>query len=309
MEQNKHKVCHIIKNGGKMPQNKEEVIKEEELEKKVGSHKQETWDWVKSLLSALVIALLIREFVIQAFTIPTGSMESTMLVGDHLFVNKLSYGFKLPFTTKKLINWGNMKRDSIVVFLPPHEVDRVFVKRCKGLPGDKLEIKDKSLIVNGEVQADLFKKHIDSTIYPESVTVRDNLGSFIVPKNGDFLEIKKEEVSFSGQKVTDENAAKLYSYVAAREENIAEQKKDGYYIDGIRIEDLTFRQVCEKILEKNGGKETVEHKVKQDYYFMMGDNRDNSADSRFWGFVPRDRLVGRPVLVWMPLDRFGLPPK
>ncbi|OGF52302.1 MAG: signal peptidase I, partial [Candidatus Firestonebacteria bacterium GWA2_43_8] len=93
----------------------------------MGTHKEETWDWIKSLISALIIALLIREFILQAFTIPTGSMESTMLVGDHLFVNKLSYGFKLPFTTKKIMNWGEVKRDSIVVFLPPHEVDRVYV--------------------------------------------------------------------------------------------------------------------------------------------------------------------------------------
>ncbi|MFH1074667.1 MAG: signal peptidase I [Candidatus Firestonebacteria bacterium] len=292
-----------------MPQNTEEVTAEAKVEKKVGTHKQETWDWIKSLISALVIALLIREFVIQAFTIPTGSMESTMLVGDHLFVNKLSYGFKLPFTTKKIMNWGRVKRDSIVVFLPPHEADRVYVKRCKGLPGDKMEIKDKALFVNGVISEDLYKKHIDINIYPGSTTARDNLKTFTIPKNGDVLEIKKDEIYFSGQKVLDMNIARLYALLAAREGNIAERKKDGYYSDGQKLEDFTFQQICAEILGKNGGKESFEHKVKENYYFMMGDNRDNSADSRFWGFVPRERLIGRPVLVWMPLDRFGLPPK
>ncbi|OGF50626.1 MAG: hypothetical protein A2231_11600 [Candidatus Firestonebacteria bacterium RIFOXYA2_FULL_40_8] len=296
-----------------MPQNEEEVqVEEETAGKKSGTHKEETWDWIKSLISALVIALLIREFVIQAFTIPTGSMESTMLVGDHLFVNKLSYGFKLPFTTRKLVSWGQVKRDSIVVFLPPHEVDRVYVKRCKGLPGDKLELKDKALYVNGELPEDLVKKHRDSNIYSrdsaESERVRDNLKLFKVPKKGDVLEIKKEDVLLSGEKVSDKQIAKLYALLAAREQNIGEKKGDGYYLEGQKLEYLTLPQLCAEIL-KASGKETAEHKVQEDYYFMMGDNRDFSLDSRFWGFVPRGLLIGRPILVWMPVERFGLPPK
>lgn len=259
-----------------MSENKEIVNDKKETVKRPESHKREAWEWIKSLISALVIALLIREFVIQAFTIPTGSMESTMLVGDHLFVNKLSYGFKLPFTTKKIIEWGQVKRNNIVVFLPPQEEDKVFVKRCKGLPGDIIELKNKELYINGEKQEEPFKKHLDNIIIPENYadtnsSPRDNAAAFPVPKKGDFIEKRNNAVFLNGKKVISRN-------------------EEGHYL---------------KLIPDGAGSIVL----KQDYYFMLGDNRDNSLDSRFWGFVPRERLIGRPVLVWMPLDRFGLPPR
>ena len=200
-----------------------------------------------------------------------------MLVGDHLFVNKLSYGFKKPFTTKKLVEWGSLKRRNIIVFLPPQEKDKVFVKRCIGLPGDTIEIKNKNLYVNGEKQEELYKKHIDNNIYPAGANARDNLKAFSVPKKGDTLEIKGGEISFNGQKVEDDALRNIYNSLLLSVPK--REPADGIYI------------------------------LTQDFYFMMGDNRDNSNDSRFWGFVPKDRLIGRPLLVWMPLDRFGLPPK
>ncbi|OGF52303.1 MAG: signal peptidase I, partial [Candidatus Firestonebacteria bacterium GWA2_43_8] len=152
-------------------------------------------------------------------------------------------------------------------------------------------------------------KHIDNTVYPESATTRDNLKLFAVPKKGEILEVKKEEILFSGSKVTDQNIARLYAFLIVREMGIAKPMKDGYYIDGVRVEDLTLPQLCAAILGKIKDTSSFQHKINEDYYFMMGDNRDNSADSRFWGFVPREKLIGRPILVWMPLDRFGLPPK
>lgn len=236
------------------------------------THKGAAWEWVKSLLSALVIALLIREFVVQAFTIPTGSMESTMLVGDHLFVNKLSYGFKLPFTTKKAVEWGKVNRGNIIVFLPPQETDKVYVKRCMGLPGDTLELRAKELYINGVKQEEPYKKHLDNNIIPEDSYQRDNLKPFTVPKPGDVIEAKEA---------------------------------DGIFLNGKKIENK-FMAPLYKLLIPGGGSSVT---LKQEYFFMMGDNRDNSNDSRFWGFVPRERLIGRPVLVWMPLDRFGLPPR
>lgn len=236
------------------------------------THKGAAWEWIKSLLSALVIALLIREFVVQAFTIPTGSMESTMLVGDHLFVNKLSYGLKLPFTTKKVVEWSKVNRGNIVVFLPPQETDKVYVKRCMGLPGDTLELKDKELYVNGEKLDEPYKKHLDNNIIPGDNYQRDNVKPFVVPKKGDIIEIK-------------ENA--------------------GIAVNGKKIESRFIVPLYRLLISEGNSSVTLQ----QDYYFMMGDNRDNSNDSRFWGFVPRERLIGRPVLVWAPLDRFGLPPK
>jgi signal peptidase I len=200
-------------------------------------------------------------------------MESTMLVGDHLFVNKLSYGFKLPFTTKKAVEWGQLKNKQIIVFLPPHDKDKIYVKRCMGIPGDVVELRNKDLYVNGQKLDEPYKKHLDNKINPsDQPPQRDTIKPFLVPKKGDTIEVKNNtDVFINGKKIDSEYIVPLY-----------------------------------KLLLPAGSSKVI---LKQDYYFMMGDNRDNSYDSRFWGFVPRENLIGRPVLVWMPLDRFGLPPK
>lgn len=210
----------------------------------------ELLDWVQTALSALWIAFLIMYFVIQAFKIPSGSMKNTLLIKDHLFVNKFVYGARLPVPfidekegfkigEKKYLNIKmerffvakEPKRGDVVVFAFPQDTSKDFVKRCIGVPGDKIEIKDKILYVNDVKQNEPYVIHLDDLNYPadmpflpDGLKNRDNFGPVVVPK---------------------------------------------------------------------------------DHFFVMGDNRDQSYDSRFWGFLQRDYLKGKAIYKFWPLKRIG----
>ncbi len=183
--------------------------------------KSKTREYVESLLIAAVIALLVRGFVVQAFRIPSGSMEPTLLVGDHLLVNRLSYEMKLPFTDIVLFDLGSPERGDVVVFRYPQDRSKDFIKRVIGIEGDTVEIRNKVVFVNGRRIEGTHAFFEDKAIIPASLSARDNFGPVTVPKG------------------------------------------------------------C---------------------YFVMGDNRDRSYDSRFWGFVKKDDLVGRALVLYFSLD-------
>ena len=179
--------------------------------------KSKTREYVESLLIAAVIAFFVRSFIIQAFKIPSSSMEPTLLIGDHLLVNRLSYVLKVPFTDMVLFNLGDPKRGDVVVFRYPVDRTKDFIKRVIAVSGDTVEIKDKAIYVNGKKAEDSHAYFADQTIIPAYLSPKDNLPAFVVPKNS---------------------------------------------------------------------------------YFVMGDNRDRSLDSRFWGFVGKDDLVGRALVLY-----------
>jgi signal peptidase I len=186
------------------------------------SGKYKVWEYIESLLIALVIALLVRGFVIQAFKIPSSSMEPTLLIGDQLLVNRLSYVVKIPFTDIVLANLGKPKRGDVIVFRFPQDHSKDFIKRVIGTEGDTIEIKDKVIYLNGQLMKDPHAHFAEDRIFPKNPDVpRDNVGPFTVPKNS---------------------------------------------------------------------------------YFVMGDNRDRSLDSRFWGFVKTEELVGRALITYFSLD-------
>lgn len=175
-------------------------------------------EYVEAIVIALVLALFIRTFIVQAFKIPSGSMEPTLLIGDHLLVNKFIYGIKNPFTGE---TWVPIKRPAprdIIVFKYPVNPDQDFIKRVIGVEGDTVEMTDKKLLVNGkpfEVAGAVYR---DPNILPREGTPRDSFGPITVPK---------------------------------------------------------------------------------DALFVMGDNRDNSYDSRFWKFVKLSEVKGKAfVLYW-----------
>jgi len=181
-------------------------------------------EYVDSGLIAVLLALVIRTFVVQAFKIPSGSMENTLLVGDHLLVNKFLYGTRIPFTDNEILRLRDPKRGDIIVFKYPLNPRRDFIKRCVGVPGDAIEVKDKTLYVNGQAQEGAYEIHRDLEVYPhETGNPRDNFGPVTVPS---------------------------------------------------------------------------------DSYFMMGDNRDYSADSRFWGFLPRKLIKGKAWVIYWPFTRW-----
>ncbi len=208
------------------------------------------WETVSVVIQALLLAAVIRTLLFQPFTIPSGSMMPTLLVGDYIFVNKFAYGYSkysMPFSPDLFDGrvWeGEPKRGDIVVFRFPPNPSIDYIKRCIGLPGDRIQVKGGILYVNGEAVPKVADGTFDSDYARD---LRDNIPVF------------KET------------------------------------IDGVSFDTLDEAQ-------GTLGDDTREFIVPEDHYFMMGDNRDNSADSRFdVGFVPKENLVGRASIIFFSL--------
>ena len=191
-------------------------------------------DWAKSILVAFLLFLIVRTSVVEAFKIPTSSMEGTLLVGDFLLVNKSVYGLHVPGTDLTLGAFDDPERGDIIVFHPPHEPDKNYVKRVVGAPLDTLQMIDKQLYLNGAPVYEPFARHED---------VR---GDAVHPDMG----WQSNHLIASGRR--------------------RQPTRDNW---GPLV-------------------------VPADRYFVLGDNRDNSEDSRYWGFVKRDQIRGRPWLVY-----------
>jgi signal peptidase I len=181
-------------------------------------------EYAEAILIAILLALFIRAFVVQAFKIPSGSMKSTLLVGDHILVNKFIYGVKIPFLNKDLIHISDPKRFDVVVFQYPVDPSKDFIKRVIGLPGDTVQVKDKKVFVNNQELNEPYITHSDNKILPASVSPRDNTGPIVVPP----------------------------------------------------------------------------HSI-----FVMGDNRDESYDSRFWKFVDLNDLKGQAFIIYWSWNQDG----
>ncbi len=200
-----------------------------------------TWEWLKSLAIALVIWFVLRTLLIEAFRIPSSSMEHTLLVGDFLFVNKALYGAELPLVHTRLPAFREPRLDDIVVFDSRTEPGVKVVKRLVGMPGDTLQMKNAVLYRNGIAQHEPYVEHVDSladTSSPEMLQWQVN-----------------------------------------------------YLLPGVNR--ATYRPTRD-----NWGPLVVA----PGQYFVMGDNRDNSYDSRYWGFVPRGVIRGRPLFIYYSFD-------
>ncbi|MBW1742906.1 MAG: signal peptidase I [Deltaproteobacteria bacterium] len=174
-------------------------------------------EYAEALLLAVILALFIRTFVIQAFKIPSGSMKPTLLIGDHILVNKFIYGVKIPFLDFTIIPITDPQRGDIVVFKFPEDPKKDFIKRVIGVPGDTVHIRNKKVYINDEAIEDSYGTHMDPHIIPGGAQPRDNLSPVTVPP---------------------------YSL------------------------------------------------------FVMGDNRDHSYDSRFWGFVHLSAIKGKAFIIY-----------
>ena len=194
------------------------------------------WDWMRSFIIAVGLFLFVRAFFVEAFKIPSGSMERTLLVGDFLLVNKLVYGAEVPFTGRRLPRLQEPKRGDVIVFVWPKDSSKNFVKRLVGLPGDTLEMRDGQLYLNGVAQAEQYVTRTD----PDAD-----------PSMSDFEWQRSYLVSTA-------EAAHVHP-------------------------------------SRNNWGPLV---VSSDSYFVLGDNRDNSLDSRYWGFVPDGLVRGRPMFVY-----------
>lgn len=336
-------------------------------------------EWLNAITFAVVAATLIRWTTVEAFVIPTPSMEDTMMVGDYLFVSKFHYGtrtlrtpLQLPLSHQKVwgtnipsyLDWielpsyrlpgiSEIKREDVVVFnVPPAylsdrddyplDLKQYYVKRCVGLPGDEVKIVDKTLYANGvkiqkrpgmkwsyfvtakdeinkrnlrimgvdtddhfymgrtdageavyrmlltDKQVELTRSlpyvtsvqddytrgdHPEEDIFPSLKYTKwngNNYGTLVVPKKGMTIAVNDSTMDFYGEMIS---------------------KYD--WNKNVQIENGTLTI---------DGKEMKEYTFKQDYYFMMGDNRNNSLDSRYWGFVPEDHIVGKALFIWFSIN-------
>jgi len=186
-----------------------------------GNNKSIVREYVEAIIIAIILAMFIRTFVVQAFKIPSGSMLPTLQIGDHLLVNKFIYGVKLPFKGNILIPIKNPAQGDVVVFRFPKDRSVDYIKRVIGTPGDTVEIKNKTVFVNGKPIEDTHAHIASQKVLSKEGSPRDNLGPILVP---------------------------------------------------------------------------------EDRIFVMGDNRDNSYDSRFWGFVDQNDVLGKAFILYWSWD-------
>lgn len=179
--------------------------------------KSKSNEYIEALILAILIAVFVRTFIIQAYKIPSCSMAPTLQIGDHLLVNKFIYGVKIPVIRKTLIPVSNPQRGDIIVFIYPQDRSKDFIKRVIGVAGDQIEIRNKKIFINGKSYQDNFGVYVDPVLYPNMVQPRDNFGPVTVLENS---------------------------------------------------------------------------------LFVMGDNRDESLDSRFWGFVDLQDVEGKALFVY-----------
>jgi signal peptidase I len=178
-------------------------------------------EYAESIIVAIILALFIRTFVVQAFKIPSGSMEDTLAIGDHILVNKFIYGTKIPFTDNRIWKIRDPRRGDVIVFEYPEDPSKDFIKRVIGTPGDVIEEIDKKVYVNGQPYVNPHEVHKETDLIPREQNPRDNFGPVKVPA---------------------------------------------------------------------------------DSYFVMGDNRDRSYDSRFWGFVKESKIKGLAFIKYWSWD-------
>ena len=178
-------------------------------------------EYAESIIIAVILALIIRTFVVQAFKIPSGSMEDTLVIGDHLLVNKFIYGMQIPFTDKRILKIRDPQRGDVIVFEYPEDPSKDFIKRVVGTPGDEVQVINKTVYVNGKIYVNPHEVHKESEIIPEAQNPRDNTKLIKVPAGA---------------------------------------------------------------------------------FFVMGDNRDRSYDSRFWGFVKNEKIKGLAFIKYWSWD-------
>nr|WP_315144204.1 signal peptidase I [uncultured Flavobacterium sp.] len=344
-------------------------------------------DTVSSLLFAVIVATIVHTYFIQPFTIPTSSLEKSLLVGDFLFVSKMNYGARVPMTTvampmvhdtipltkkKSYLNWPQLpymrfpsiediKRNDIVVFNWP--VDTVYkfrdksglrvdkpidkksnyVKRCVGLPGDNLSIKDGLIYIDGKelILPERAKPQYSYKLALDGKTPIDFESLFKeldITDPAGFLDDQKRDTLFisaltaagaerfkqvpgitSVTRIISKGAEKI---VFPHTKNWNQDNYGPIYIPqkgktvALNLETLPFYKNIitdyeNKKLEVNGteiridGKVATNYTFAQNYYWMMGDNRHNSEDSRYWGFVPENHIVGKPIFIWLSWDTNG----
>jgi signal peptidase I len=231
----------------------------------------EPWwiEYPKSFFPIILIVFVLRSFIMEPFKIPSGSMIPTLLVGDFILVNKFTYGIRLPVINRKILDINQPKRGEVMVFRYPEDPSIDYIKRVVGLPGDTVTYQNKQLIVNGDP--------VQLVYVDEYKYVEPGLGYIYSER---FKEALGDEKSHAILINEGSHALQMF---------------------GVR--QFPYRENC---TYSRTGFTCI---VPDDNYFTLGDNRDSSSDSRYWGFVPDENIVGKAFMVWWnfnAFDRIGL---
>jgi signal peptidase I len=261
-------------------------------------------EWMEMIFWAILLALVIRAVFIQAYKIPTGSMQPTLLgaddfkVGDHLLVNKFIYGSTIPFTTTRFLPTIRkpLRGDVIVFFYPKYQPRTLwqyftrleYVKRCISVPGETIQVRGKDVLIDGKLLDEPWLRRFPRSMHfsdEANVTepVRDDLGPLVLPRKGDVVRLSNNFIIVAGKAVPNRSVETRYPTTG----NVPYVSGNANY----------FTEYYLPVLKQTGEGTYV---AKSDCYWGMGDNRDNSSDSRYWGFIEFKYLEGVAVLVYWP---------
>lgn len=239
------------------------------------SIQQQPWwlDWTAGLFPVIAAVFVLRSFMFEPFKIPSGSMIPTLHIGDLILVNKYTYGLRLPVLNTKLTDGNPVQRGDVVVFRYPPNTDLDYIKRVVGVPGDVVEYHNKQLKINGK---EVVRKALPEFLEQDTAQQR-------------YAKQFEEQLPISGSSAASFKSVKTLNY-----------DERPPFVPG--ADDFALKSSCQ--YSATG----VTCTVPVGHYFMMGDNRDNSLDSRYWGFVPDSNIVGKAFYVWMNfgnLSRIG----